>query len=73
MLGSKVEKILEFGYAGDSYVDFGDFVPGFVVCYSGFGETEDGLEAFYGLLGGFTVDAVGGDGGDGGVDFGYGV
>lgn len=65
--------LYQFGYSGYSYVDVLDAVPGGVVYDSGYGEAEDSLEGAHGVLGGFAVDAVYGNFGNGGVSVGYGV
>lgn len=51
----------------DSHIDIGDFIPGGIVHHTGLGQIKNALEGTDCVGGEGTVDAVGGDDGDGRV------
>lgn len=53
-----------FSDTADTYIDFGNFIPGRIVYDTGLGKVENTLEGTDGIGSGRAIDAVGGDFGD---------
>ena len=56
-----------FGNPRHAHVNIGDFIPCGIVGDAGLGQIENSLEGAHCLRGSGTIDAVRGDGGDGGI------